>query len=303
MLHSGVQNFYSLATVHRRWRRTVADLMRCQGAGGAPERKDLDVLGGDPGKVELFVGVRHDDPKGPRVRYTMKERQRDLRTRQYAAEVRHSKPETVRLAEESLSHFNSRAAGLEAFKAYCQVRRELHRVALPHYSDLAFRQCGWKTAIKRQQSEQKFYDKIASTHSPDDPRQHVIAYGAWGLQAGQTGVGNKGNPSCPGVGLMRKLSKRFVVVITPEHYTSQTCCKCYSPCAPWTELEKKMGRKIRGIRVCQNEACRLPQNRDRTGAANIATQFCRLYAGLGPIRQLSDEEREFNRLEVCVACA
>ena len=101
---------------------------------------------------------------------------------------------------------------------------------------------------------------------------------------------------------MRKLSKRFVVALTPEHHTSKTCCKCLSPCGPWTELEEKMGRKIRGVRVCQNEECRLPQNRDRTGASNIGLQFRRLFQGQPPIRQMSDEEREFHRINVCLEC-
>ena len=48
---------------------------------------DLHVVGVDPGKVELLVAVDQDDPKGsPVVRYTQAQRQRDLRSRQYADE-------------------------------------------------------------------------------------------------------------------------------------------------------------------------------------------------------------------------
>ena len=115
---------------------------------------------------------------------------------------------------------------------------------------------------------------------------------------------NRGNAPCVGVGLRNKLAKRFVVAMTPEQYTSKTCCKCLHPCGPWVELEEKMGRKVRGVRVCQNEECRLPQNRDRTGAANIGLQFCRLYEGKSPIRTMTDEDLEFHRLSttLCVAC-
>ena len=35
------------------------------------------------------------------------------------------------------------------------------------------------------------------------------------------------------------------------------------------ELDETMGRKIRGMRVCQNEECRLPHSRDRTAASHI----------------------------------
>ena len=95
-----------------------------------------------------------------------------------------------------------------------------------------------------------------------------------------------------------KLAKRFVVALTPEQYTSKTCCKCLHPRGPWAELEDKMGR------LPQNEECRLPQNRDRTGAANIGFQFCRLYERKSPIRTMTDEDLEFHRLNtaLCVAC-
>ena len=59
-----------------------------------------------------------------------------------------------------------------------------------------------------------------------------------------------------------------------------------------------VGRKIRGVRVCQNEY------RNRTGASNIGLQFGRLYEGKRPIREMTDEEVEFNRLNVALhACS
>ena len=111
----------------------------------------------------------------------------------------------------------------------------------------------------------------------------------------------RGNPPTIGVGLMRKLAKRFVVSLTPEHHTSKTCCRCLEPCGPWTELEQRRGKRVRGLRIRQDEDCKLPQNRDRTGASNISLQFRRLFEGLGPIRTMSDIERELHRLAIgCV---
>ena len=53
----------------------------------------------------------------------------------------------------------------------------------------------------------------------------------------------------------------------------------------------------------KDESCKLPQNRDRTGASNIGLNFRRLFAGQACIRAMSDEEREFHRLNVqCVPC-
>tara|TARA_B100000787_G_scaffold163103_1_gene144436 strand:- start:3449 stop:3658 length:210 start_codon:yes stop_codon:yes gene_type:complete len=55
-------------------------------------------------------------------------------------------------------------------------------------------------------------------------------------------------------------------------------------------------------RVCPNEECGLLENRDRTGATNIGFQFQRLVRGQGPLRPMSAEELEFNRLQACVEC-
>ena len=264
------------------------------------------VVGIDPGKRELVVAVDHDDPKAtPVVRYTQQQRQRDLRSRQYAGAHRRSLPADVALAESELSEFNSRASDLEGFRSYVAKRREGMDTVLNHYSGIEHRRRRWKTYIKTQQSESRLYSRLRGMHAPFDPRTLVLAYGSWGAVAGRPGAAcNKGNAPCVGVGLMNKLAKRFVVALTPEQYTSKTCCKCLHPCGPWVEMEEKMGRKIRGLRVCQNEECRLPQNRDRTGAANIGTQFCRLYEEKSPIRQMTDEDLEFHRLNLalCAPC-
>jgi transposase len=95
---------------------------------------------------------------------------------------------------------------------------------------------------------------------------------------------------------MRKLSKRFVVAITPEHHTSKTCCRCFGSCGAWKEVEERMKKKVRSLRICQKETCKLPQNRDRTGASNIGMQFNRLFEGKPPIRQMNEEKKEINRL-------
>ena len=61
-------------------------------------------------------------------------------------------------------------------------------------------------------------------------------------------------------------------------------------------LSNENGTAIRGLRVCQHEGCGLLQNRDRTGAANIGHQFERLFRGEPPLKPMSGEELEFNRL-------
>ena len=265
--------------------------------------EQLHVVGIDPGVREIIVAVDQDDPKGTvPVRYTQAQRLRDLRSRQYTDEANRSKPFPVVAAEEDLSGFNSRSASLQQFHAYC-VQRHCHLdECMDFYTDLTHRRRRWKTYIKSQQSEERLYRRLESIHKKGDVRTLVLAYGSWGATDGASCI-KKGNPPTIGVGLMRKLSKRFVVSLTPEHFTSKTCCRCLGVCGPWEDIKTSNGKEVRGLRICQDEGCKLPQNRDRTGASNIGLQFKRLFEDKGPIRTMTEEEREFHRLNTsCGTC-
>ena len=273
----------------------------------ASRLEEMHVVGIDPGKRELIVAVDRDDLKTkPVVRYTLDQRRRDMRTRQYADEVKRSRPYPVTAAEEDLSHFNSKAPSLAEFARFGAERRRLLRgVTEIHafYDDLEHRKRRRKSALKAQQSEARLFNRLRGMHDPSDERTLVLAYGAWGLVAGRPGgVANKGNPPAIGAGLMKKLAKHFVVALTPEHYTSKTCVKCGGLCGPHPTLKTKNNKEIRGLRVCQHEGCGLLQNRDKTGATNIGLQFQKLMSGQPPIRVMSDEEVEFNRLNTCLEC-
>lgn len=267
---------------------------------------DLHVIGIDPGKRELIhaVDVDADAKTTPSVRYTLAERRRDLRTRQREAEVRHAKPWVVAAAERQLSLLNSKAPSLEGFAAYVRRRHEL-LAEVPEwqefYTELDHRRRRHKTFARAQASETKLYNKLQAMHDKKDNRQLVLAYGAWGVTAGPQ-VCNKGNPPAIGAGMMKKLDRRFVVVPTPEHYTSKTCVACGGLCGAHPTLRTNKDKEIRGLRVCQHEGCGLIQNRDRTGAINIGRQLRRLLCGDGPLRPMNDEELEFQRLNVCLAC-
>ena len=112
----------------------------------------------------------------------------------------------------------------------------------------------------------------------------MLCYGSWGAIAGPH-VANEGLPPCIGKGLLQKLGRHFVVAVTPEAYTSQTCCHCHGPVGSFEEVEGCFGKKVRGLRRCQSEDCGLtPLNRDKNAAINIATNFLRLYQGEPAIR-------------------
>ena len=269
--------------------------------------EDVHAVGIDPGKRELVVAVDRDDPKGaPVVRYTADQRRRDMRTRQYLDEGRREKPISVADAEEALSLFNSKAPSLAEFAAFAERRRQLWRET-PEWAEFyardEHRERRRKSKMKAKASEARLVNRLKGMHSSGDARPLVLAYGAWGMVAGRPGVAaNKGNPPAVGAGLMKKLSVEFLVVPTPEHYTSKTCVRCMGACGPHPTLRTNNGKEIRGLRVCQHEGCGLLQNRDKTGATNIGLQFQRLLDGKSPIREMSEEELEFHRLNTCLEC-
>ena len=268
--------------------------------------EDLHVIGLDPGKRELAVAVDTDDPKGcTPVRYTQVQRRHEMNKARYDKLEKEAKPAAVTQNDEALSGFCSRSAHLEKFCAYCAKRREGMEARMSFYAGIEHRRRRWKTYIKMQKSEQRFYERLAALHRPLDTRRLVVAYGAWGAVAGVPGTAcNRGNPPCIGVGLMRKLAKRFTVVLTPEAYTSKTCCKCLGVCGAWKTRPDADGKQkeIRGLRRCTERDCMMPLNRDKNGAVNIGTQFKRLMRGQGPIRSMTAEELAFHRADVCLEC-
>ena len=309
----GVSLHLNMTTPGKKTKSAKLDAMPARGIHSIDSLKaltrarDVHTVGIDPGKRELIVAVDQDDPKdNPVVRYTLAQRQKDMRTRQYMDESRRSKPYAVVVEEENLSLFNSRSPSLEEFARFAAARRRAMRETpemQAFYDAMHHRDRRRKSRIKVQKSEANLVKKIAAMHSKKDERSLVLAYGAWGLVAGRPNVAaNKGNPPAVGAGLMKKLALHFVVAPTPEHFTSKTCVRCMGPCGPHPTLRTKKGNEIRGLRVCQHEGCGLLQNRDKTGATNIGLQFVRLLQGKPPIRAMDDAELEFHRLGMCLEC-
>lgn len=273
-------------------------------------RERFHVVSLDPGKHELFCAVDSENASSKRgvCRHTLRERMKQLRTTQYQVEGRQGKHPLIEEGEEMLSMHNSRSPRLEAFQAYISCRRAHLQSSLEFYGRLDHRQRRWKRGIKKQQADQNMVEKLRRFKTDDRPL--VLAYGSWGLSAGKTNF--KGLPPCIGKGLMKTLAKSFAVVITPEHYTSKTCFKCNGLCGAHSTIHRtklvdtggcSTTRKypVRGLRVCQNEECKQFMNRDRLGAFNIGRNFERLLQGKPPLRELSSQEEELNRLQ-CSLC-
>ena len=171
---------------------------------------ELHVIGIDPGKKELVVAVDQDNGDRARpVRYTQRERQKDMRSRQYADQGLRNKPCLVRFAEEDLANTNSYSPAVDTFRRYVCQRQQDIKECFAFYANQGHRCRRWKSYLKSQQSEEKLYKKLRNMHKKQDRRTLILAYGSWGLVAGRAGnAANKGNPPCIGKGLMHKLGRR-----------------------------------------------------------------------------------------------
>jgi len=147
----------------------------------------------------------------------------------------------------------------------------------------------------------------------DDNIPLVLAYGSWASVAGRPAPCNRGHPPCVGIGLRAQLSKHFLVVSTPEAYTSKTCSLCGSCCGSCADVDaihraaKVANAKndnerayaarfsVRGLRRCQNECCAAHLNRDYNAAINIQRR-CKAMLTSGFHMTLDETEAEFDRL-------
>jgi hypothetical protein len=90
-----------------------------------------------------------------------------------------------------------------------------------------------------QRSMQGLIDRIKSMQTKETM---VLAYGS-AVKAIST-FSPKGVAPCINMGLRYRLSRHFVVVDTPEPYTSMTCSKCHCRCGPFEALETECRVKL-----------------------------------------------------------
>ena len=153
---------------------------------------------------------------------------------------------------------------------YFCCRRGHLKTFTDFYGHMMYRIRRWTTFKKDQKSISDVITRLKKM-ATDPLKTQVLAYGSW-ARASSTFT-PKGIAPCIGIGLRRRLAKEFVVVDTPEHYTSKTCSRCHGECGPFVELEerrRKMKKEkaqseeerkkasrytIRSIRRCQTAEC------------------------------------------------
>ena len=272
---------------------------------------EMQVIGVDPGMIDLVHCVDPErihslhPPDSPpaTVVYTARRRKHETCSVLYQKKMKEEKDQEVLEAESAMSQHCKRSTHRDTLCGYFDARRGALDAFQSFYGDLKYRIRRWRTYKKEQKSIQMLIDRIGSMQTKDTM---VLAYGS-GVNA-IANLNSKGIAPCINMGLRRRLSRHFLVVDTPEHYTSKICSACHECCGPFSELDakrrvellakatteeerKKASRfEIRGLRRCQNVECGVIHCRDRNGALNIATNFWRGYRNEKMLRGHSAEE-------------
>jgi len=280
--------------------------------------KELRVIGVDPGMHDLIHCIDADDvhrrnlKKDAGFKYTRGTRNFETMTSGYRRRlIREERVAGVSDWPRIMSDFSRRSGYADRVSCYFDARRMACDDGLQtFYEKELYRVRRWFTFKRSQRALESLVTRMKARFEQDDGRQTVLAYGAWS----NASFHPRGLPPCIGMGLRRHLSKHFVVVTTPEQYTSQTCSCCLGKVGPFSELvtqrraellaratnnaerHKAMHHDIRGIRRCQNAECGAILNRDRNGAACIALNFERLLSDQEPIRPLTADDQELERL-------
>ena len=192
--------------------------------------------------------------------------------------------------------------------------------ALAHHERRWHRKAHWERHVRGQRSLTDFVKRIRSLKCKEEKdKPMALAYGSWGGVAGKPGMAcNKGNPPCLGRGLRSKLANHFLILCTPEHYTSKTCSLCGGQCGRCEEIDelrrseraqkasneeerrKALRYSVRGLRHCNNESCAAFVNRDHNAAVNIQRRCAHMLASGDTSLPISSEEKDMESLRMLV---
>ena len=117
--------------------------------------------------------------------------------------------------------------------SYFKERRLNLDIFYQFYGQFIYRARRWRTFKKDQQSIASLINNFKGMRKKS--KTLVLAYGSWAKCSTKLPI--KGMAPCIGIGLRRRLAKEFIVADVPEHYTSQTCSKCFGKCGPFHELK------------------------------------------------------------------
>ena len=230
-------------------------------------RSEIDIcqkktlLGIDPGKSNLVYII--NETKNT-LRYTAPQRRKESYSKKYCNIISSKKFHNgIIQTETTLSNFNSKTVDYERYKEYLSAKIKMNDDVKEFYQDLKLRKFKWRVWIYQRKSEDVFFNKIEKTYGKD----LLLCYGNW-----STTKQMKYIMPTRGIGLRRRLSKKYKTLLVDEFNTSVICNQCKSKLSNF----KKDGEKVHRVLVC-NE-CKSGSsdsktstfiNRDINGSLNI----------------------------------
>jgi hypothetical protein len=136
------------------------------------------------------------------------------------------------------------------------------------FSANSFRAARYRTHVAERSSEAKLVAQIEKAFPQGDP---VLLYGNWGRDPNL-----RNSAPTLGVGLRRRLARRFRTVTVDEHLTSSVCASCHTRNVvdpidrSYTRDGRRHDRPLHSLLRCQNEMCSSKWwARDVMGVVNI----------------------------------
>lgn len=219
----------------------------------------------DPGKKNILY-LSDGQKDGKHLRYTYQQRRRETKIKQNKQEQIKIKKENEIDKIENEIKYNSKSCKLEEVIKYIKENNEFIEKVNEFYQDIKHREMRYQTQKHTQISEQKLINNIKKTFETDKPL--TLIYGNWSCRKQF-----KNFAPTPGIGLRRKLAKKFNVYLLDEYCTSCKCAKChketdYTKPREYKKNDEKKTVSVHSLLRCQNEECSKLWNRDVNATVN-----------------------------------
>lgn len=162
--------------------------------------------------------------------------------------------------------YNSKSCKLKEVIKFIKENKEFVEKVNEFYHDIKHREMRYKVQKHTKISEEKLINNIKKTFETDKPL--TLVYGNWSCKKQLANFA-----PTPGIGLRRKLAKKFNVYLLDEYCTSCKCASChketdYTKTREYVKDDEKKTVYVHSLLRCQNEECSKLWNRDVNATVN-----------------------------------
>jgi len=227
--------------------------------------KDKTLVNVDPGKNRLITCIDNNDvyysySNGQRIHETKRVVYRKQREKRKKKEIGIGNS-TIEKIESELTMYNSKTCDLNEFMLYISKKTEINKKIFNIYEDEFYRKLRWYNYLNTKRSEDKLMETLKKTYG----KGAIFVIGDWG------DTGRLKYMSTPGIGLRRKIGKKFKVYLMDEYRTSCLNYKTEERSENMYYTDKKgVIRELHSVLMYQtdsgNKGC---INRDRNAVYNM----------------------------------